>query len=180
MSHTYNKTLIHIISPITLTHCILPMTPAINLAKKLKLNYQIHEYEHDPNHPSFGLEAAEKMGVEPARVFKTLVASDDNGKLAVAVLPVEHLLNLKKLAKALGYKKMSMADPKLVERTTGYVLGGVSPLGQKKRLKTVIDASAQALAKMYVSGGKRGLDIGLSPQDLAQLLGANFADVVDV
>ena len=114
MSHTYNKTLIHIISPITLTHCILPMTPAINLAKKLKLNYQIHEYEHDPNHPSFGLEAAEKMGVEPARVFKTLVASDDNGKLAVAVLPVEHLLNLKKLAKALGYKKMSMADPKLV------------------------------------------------------------------
>lgn len=178
MSHTYNKTLIHIISPITLTHCILPMTPAINLAKKLKLNYQIHEYEHDPNHPSFGLEAAEKMGVEPARVFKTLVASDDNGKLAVAVLPVEHLLNLKKLAKALGYKKMSMADPKLVERTTGYVLGGVSPLGQKKRLPTVIDASAQAFDAIFCSGGRRGLEIELSPDALSGATNAQFADLI--
>lgn len=154
------------------------MTPAINLAKKLNLTYQVHEYAHDPNHPSFGIEAAEKMHVAPARVFKTLVASDENGKLAVAVLPVEHLLNLKKLAKALGYKKMTIADPKLVERTTGYVLGGVSPLGQKKRLPTVIDTSAQGFDTIYCSGGRRGLEIELAPQVLADALGAQFADLV--
>ena len=112
------------------------------------------------------------------RVFKTLVASDDNGKLAVAVLPVEHLLNLKKLAKALGYKKMSMADPKLVERTTGYVLGGVSPLGQKKRLPTVLDASAQAFDTIFCSGGRRGLEIELSPDALSGATNARFADLI--
>ena len=107
------------------------MTPAVNLAKKLKINFQLHEYQHDAHSESYGLEAAEKLQVEPKRVFKTLVVQDDNDKLAVAILPVEHLLNLKKIAKAIGSKKAQMADPKLVERTTGYVLGGVSPLGQK-------------------------------------------------
>ena len=106
------------------------MTPAVNLAKKLKINFQLHEYHHDAHSESYGLEAAEKLQVEPKRVFKTLVVQDDNDKLAVAILPVEHLLNLKKIAKAIGSKKAQMADPKLVERTTGYVLGGVSPLGQ--------------------------------------------------
>lgn len=153
------------------------MTPAVNLAKKLKLDFQTHEYEHDPMASSYGIEAAEKLGVESARVFKTLVVQDENDKLAVAILPVEHLLNLKKIAKAIGSKKAMMADPKLVERTTGYVLGGVSPLGQKKRLPTVIDASAQSLATIFVSGGKRGLEIELSPTSLAHALQASFADL---
>lgn len=154
------------------------MTPAINLAKKLKLDFNTHEYAHDPSSDSYGLEAAEKLGVNPAQVFKTLVVQDDQGKLAVAVLPVEHLLNLKKIAKAIGSKKAGMADPKLVERTTGYVLGGVSPLGQKKRLPTVIDESAKHFDTLFVSGGRRGLEIELSPLDLANTLGASFADLV--
>lgn len=154
------------------------MTPAVNLAKKLKLTFELHEYEHDPNSESYGLEAAEKLGVEPSRVFKTLVIQDEHDKLAVAILPVEHLLNLKKAAKVIGSKKAVMADPKLVERTTGYVLGGVSPLGQKKRLPTVIDTSAQAFGTIFFSGGKRGLEIEMSPQSLANTLTASFADLV--
>lgn len=153
------------------------MTPAINLAKKLKLNFKTHEYEHDPNSQSYGLEASEKMGANPAHVFKTLVVQDDNDKLAVAIVPVEHLLNLKKIAKAIGSKKAVMADPKLVERTTGYVLGGVSPLGQKKRLPTVIDITAKDLTTMYVSGGRRGLEIELPPDELAKTLGAGFIEI---
>lgn len=154
------------------------MTPAVNLAKKLKIDFILHEYEHDPASQSYGLEAVEKMGVEACRVFKTLVVQDDQDKLAVAVVPVEHLLNLKKIAKAIGAKKAQMADPKLVERTTGYVLGGVSPLGQKKRLPTVIDSSAENFDTMYCSAGKRGLEIELSPQDLAKALNATFANII--
>ncbi len=149
------------------------MTPAVNLAKKLKINFQLHEYHHDAHSESYGLEAAEKLQVEPKLVFKTLVVQDDNDKL-----PVEHLLNLKKIAKAIGSKKAQMADPKLVERTTGYVLGGVSPLGQKKRLPTVIDQSAQHFATIYCSGGRRGLEIELSPSDLAGAVNAKFADLI--
>lgn len=154
------------------------MTPAVNLAKQLKLTFQLHEYQHDANSESYGLEAAEKLQVEPSRVFKTLVVQDGNDKLAVAILPVAHLLNLKKIAKAIGSKKAQMADPKLVERTTGYVLGGVSPLGQKKRLPTVIDSAAQSQSTIFCSGGKRGLEIELSPQDLAAALNATFADLI--
>lgn len=153
------------------------MTPAINLVKKLKLNFTIHEYEHDPNSQSYGLEAAEKMGVNPAHVFKTLVVQDDNDKLAVAIVPVEQMLNLKKIAKAIGSKKATMADPKLVERTTGYMLGGVSPFGQKKRLPTVIDITAKDLLTLYVSGGRRGLELELSPEDLRKTLGASFVEI---
>ena len=118
------------------------MTPAIDLAKKRNLDYQVHEYIHDSNAASFGLEAAEKLGVAVTQVFKTLVVNTDTSVLAVAVLPVDKTLNFKKMAKALSSnkllscKKVQMADPKQVERSTGYVLGGVSPLGQKKRLKT--------------------------------------------
>ncbi|WP_131668526.1 Cys-tRNA(Pro) deacylase [Psychrobacter pygoscelis] len=155
------------------------MTPAVNLAKKLKLTYQIHEYEHDPNAQSYGEEAADKLGVKPQQVFKTLVVSDDNGKLAVAVVPVCGKLNLKKTAKAIGSKKVQMADPKLVERSTGYVLGGVSPLGQKKRLVTVIDETAKAHSTIYVSAGKRGLEIELPAEQLATALAAKFADIMD-
>lgn len=151
------------------------MTPAIAKAKQSKIKYQVHEYDHDPSARSYGQEAAEKMGVEPCRVFKTLVASDGGRGLVVAVVPVEHQLDLKLLAKAAGAKKMAMADVKVVERTTGYVVGGVSPLGQKKRLPTVIDESARELQTVFVSAGRRGLEIELAPADLADLTGASFA-----
>jgi len=152
------------------------MTPAINAAKKAKIKYTVHEYDHDPAAPSFGEEAAEKLGVPPERVFKTLVV-DAGAGLAVAVVPVLLKLDLKAMAKALKAKKAAMAEVKVVERTTGYVVGGVSPLGQKKRLPTVLDDSAQGFETIFVSGGKRGLDIELSPADLAALTRASFASV---
>lgn len=152
------------------------MTPAINLARKQKIPHQVHEYTHDPASSSYGLEAAEKMGVPAEQVFKTLVAEVD-GALVVGVVPVTSQLNLKALAKAAGGKKAAMADPAKVERSTGYVLGGVSPLGQKKRLPTFIDASAEALAQVYVSAGRRGLEIQLSPQDLQKLTSATFTEL---
>ncbi|WP_296404505.1 Cys-tRNA(Pro) deacylase [Psychrobacter sp.] len=155
------------------------MTPAIDLAKKLKLDYQIHEYDHDPSTESYGIEAADKLGIEAAYVFKTLVVETDTNKLAVAILPVSNTLNFKKMAKALGCKKVQMADPKVVERSSGYVLGGVSPLGQKKRLTTIIHQSAEALTTVYVSGGRRGLEIELPPQQLAKTLSAKFIDIID-
>ena len=150
------------------------MTPAINAAKKAGITFVVREYAHDPSCASYGLEAAEKLGVDPGQVFKTLVA-DMGGELVVAVIPVESMLGLKHLAKAAGAKKAAMADRTLVERTTGYVLGGVSPLGQKKRLRTFIDVSAQSHPTIMVSGGRRGLDIELAPEDLARMIGARFA-----
>lgn len=152
------------------------MTPAINAAKKAKITIVVREYEHDPACTSYGLEAAAKLGVDPGRVFKTLVA-DLGGELVVAVIPVQGLLGLKQLAKAAGAKKAAMADKSLVERSTGYVLGGVSPLGQKKRLRTFIDSSAQSHPTILVSGGRRGLDIELTPTDLARMTGASFAQL---
>jgi Cys-tRNA(Pro)/Cys-tRNA(Cys) deacylase len=150
------------------------MTPAVQAAQKARIPFRLHEYEHDPAADSYGDEAAAKLGVEPDRVFKTLVAASDDGELAVAVLPVPARLDLKRLAKVLGAKKAAMADKKDVERATGYVLGGVSPLGRKKRLRTVIDASAARYDTLYVSAGKRGLQMELAPGDLAMLTGARF------
>lgn len=155
------------------------MTPAINLAKQRGLDYELHEYIHDEHAPSYGLEAAEKLGVEAARIFKTLVVATETGALAVAIVPVATTLNVKKMAKALTCKKVKMADPKQVERSSGYVLGGVSPLGQKKQLLTVLDSSAQDKATIYVSAGRRGLEIELPPQQLAATLNAHFADIAE-
>ncbi|ENU40539.1 Cys-tRNA(Pro)/Cys-tRNA(Cys) deacylase [Acinetobacter johnsonii] len=154
------------------------MTPATKLLKANKIDFSIHEYEHDANAKSFGLEAAEKLNLRVEEVFKTLLVTDEKNYF-VAILPVHHQLNLKKVAQAVGAKKLKMSDPKDAERLTGYLVGGISPVGQKKRLKTVIDQSAVQLEKLYVSGGKRGLDIGLKPQDLAKVLSATFADVLD-
>jgi Cys-tRNA(Pro)/Cys-tRNA(Cys) deacylase len=153
------------------------MTPAIDLAKKHAIQHVIHEYEHDANHASFGEEAAEKLGVAQTQVFKTLVVSIETKALVVCVIPVSHTLNLKAAAKATKAKKAVMANKDDVQRSTGYVLGGVSPLGQKKRLITLIDESANDFATIYVSAGKRGLEIELAPQDLQRLCSAQFAKI---
>ena len=150
------------------------MTPGINVAKRARIAHTVHEYQHDASHESYGLEAAEKMGVAPERVFKTLVASLDGRELVVAVIPVASKLSLKHLAKAAQGKKAAMANPDDVARATGYVLGGVSPLGQKKRLRTFIDKAAQQYATIYVSAGRRGLEIELAPDDLATLVQGGF------
>lgn len=153
------------------------MTPAVNSARKAKIDFKLHQYAHDPAARSYGEEAAAKMGVSTGRVFKTLVVSIEGKTLAVAVLPVSDQLDLKSYAAVLGAKKTKMADPQDVERSTGYVLGGVSPLGQKKRLKTVIDAHAKDHQTIYVSAGRRGIQIELTANDLAKLTGAIFASI---
>ena len=151
------------------------MTPAIKSAEKAKIPYQIHEYSHDSSAESYGLEAAEKLGLDAHRVFKTLVVSVDGKSLAVAVLPVENQLSMKLIAKAAGAKKAAMADKNAVMRSSGYVLGGVSPLGQKKSLPTFLHDSAESETTIYVSAGRRGLEIELAPQDLLQLTRGKFA-----
>ena len=153
------------------------MTPGINVARQHKIVHRVHEYTHDASRESYGLEAAEKLGVPGEQVFKTLVVALDNKALAVGVIPVSSMLSMKLIAKAAGAKKAAMADPADVERTTGYVLGGVSPLGQKKRLKTIIDSSAEKFATIYVSAGRRGLEIELSPADLKKLTNGMFAGI---
>lgn len=135
-----------------------------------------HAYEHDPAASSYGLEAAEVLGLDPATVFKTLLA-DVDGRLVVAIVPVTGQLDLKALAAAVGGKRASMADPAVAERTTGYVVGGISPVGQKKPLTTVLDETALEHATVYVSGGKRGLDLGLDPRDLVRVLGAQVTRI---
>lgn len=145
------------------------MTPAINLVKKANIVYNIHQYQHDPASQSYGLEAAEKLGLSAQQVFKTLVVESDNKELIVAIIPVCRMLNLKLIAKAANTKKAAMAAKTDVERATGFVLGGVSPLGQKKKLRTFIDKSAINFETIFVSAGKRGLEIELRPEDLAML-----------
>ena len=153
------------------------MTPAIKIAKKNKIIYKIHEYKHTASDKSFGLEAVEKLGVNNAQVFKTLVVKLNNTELAVGVIPVSSKLSMKLIAKALNVKKSEMATLLEVERVTGYVIGGVSPLGQKKRLKTIIDSSAMDHTTIYVSAGRRGLEIELSACDLKGLVNGVFATI---
>ena len=151
-------------------------TPATALLGRRKVRFTLHEYRVDPDAPSNGEAAAAAIGVEPARVFKTLVAEVD-GRLTVGVVPVTGSLNLKALAAAVGGKRARMADVAAAERATGYVAGGISPLGQKKRLRTVVDASAERLPTLFCSGGRRGLEVELAPADLARLTGAVFAPI---
>lgn len=151
-------------------------TGAILALQKAGITPVIHTYEHDERAQAWGLEAAQALGLDPARVFKTLLVSHEKA-LAVVVIPVASRLDLKAIAKQLRWKKAQLADPALAQRTTGYVVGGISPLGQKKALPTLIDTSAATHETVFVSGGRRGLDLELDPQVLAQLTKASFAEV---
>ncbi|OLE29067.1 MAG: aminoacyl-tRNA deacylase [Actinobacteria bacterium 13_1_20CM_3_71_11] len=151
-------------------------TPATALLRRQKVTHRIHEYPHDPRSGSYGTEAAAALGIDPAHCFKTLVAEVD-GALVTAVVPVTGALDLKALAGAVGGKRAAMAEPTSAERTTGYVRGGISPLGQRKRLPTVVDASAVALPTIYVSAGRRGLEVELAPADLVRLTDAVVAAI---
>ncbi|CAM5586770.1 Cys-tRNA(Pro) deacylase [Streptomyces atroolivaceus] len=151
-------------------------TPATVALTAAGTDFTVHAYDHDPSSPSYGEEAAEALGVRADRVFKTLVA-DVDGELVVAVVPVAGSLDLKALASAVGGKRAAMADPAAAERTTGYVRGGISPLGQRKRLRTVLDASAASHPTICVSAGRRGLEVELAASDLATLTGATLAEI---
>ncbi len=154
-------------------------TPAIEAAARAGVAFEILEYAHDPSAASYGLEAAERLALDPAAVFKTLLASVEGlpGGLAVAIVPVTAQLDLKALAHAVGGKRAGMADPRAAERATGYVVGGISPLGQKRRLPTVIDDSVIVLERVHVSAGRRGLEIALAPGDLISLTGGRLAAI---
>ncbi|MEY3017004.1 MAG: hypothetical protein RL336_139 [Pseudomonadota bacterium] len=153
------------------------MTPAVKALQKANIIHRVHTYKHDSGAASYGTEAAEKLDLDPARVFKTLVAMVDNTAMVVAIVPVTGSLCLKSLAAAHGGKRAEMADKQKVQRTTGYVLGGVSPIGQRKALPTWIDASAKQYTTIFVSGGKRGLEVELAAQDLANVTRGQFADL---
>jgi Cys-tRNA(Pro)/Cys-tRNA(Cys) deacylase len=151
-------------------------TPATALLTKAKIPFTLHPYAHDPRAQAYGEEAAEALGVDPAQIFKTLIATVE-GRLACAVVPVAARLDLKAFAAALGGKRAELADPAAAARATGYVVGGISPLGQRSRLKVVIDSSAEQFGTVYVSAGKRGLQVELAPTDLATAAGAAFAAI---
>ncbi len=155
------------------------MTPAINVAVKAKVEHKIHEYTHDPKAESYGDEAARVLGIKPAQVFKTLLVAlnGDNKKLAVGVVPVSGQLDLKAIASALKVKKVTMANPQDAERATGYVVGGISPLGQKKRLPLVLDQSAKEHDTIFMSAGRRGLEIEMSAADLIKLTKGIFSSI---
>jgi Cys-tRNA(Pro)/Cys-tRNA(Cys) deacylase len=150
------------------------MTPAIRLLQREKVAFTQHPYDHDDASTAFGDEAAEKLGVDPARMFKTLVCQAD-GDLFLVLVPVSSRLDLKRLAKALGVKKADLADPGVAERTTGYVVGGITPLGGRKALPVLIDESAAAFETVFISAGRRGLQLELTPADLVRLTGATLA-----
>lgn len=158
------------------------MTPAVEAARRAGIPFEIAQYEHDPkaadsHGQGYGLEASAALGVDPARVFKTLVAKLDDGRLAVGIVPVAARLDLKALAAAAGARRAEMADPAEAQRATGYVVGGISPLGQKRRLTTILDASAEAHEAIYVSAGRRGVEIVLAPADLLWLADGRLAEI---
>lgn len=151
-------------------------TPATVVLGKLGIAYTVHEYDHDPRATSFGLEAAQALGLPVLSVFKTLVANVDMVP-SVALVPVSCMLDLKALAVARGGRRADLVDPEAAQRLTGYVVGGISPLGQRKSLPTIVDESALLLDVMFVSGGRRGLDVGLAPADLIRATGAVTAAI---
>jgi len=151
------------------------MTPAIRALERAKVAFSVHAYVHDPAAESFGEEVVQALALDPARTFKTLVARLDGTRLTLALVPVSAKLNLKQLASACGVKKADMADPALAERTTGYVVGGISPLAGRKALPAVIDDSALGFPTIFVSAGKRGLQLELNAHDLVRLTGATPA-----
>lgn len=153
------------------------MTPAVKALQRAKVSFELHEYTHDARAPSYGLEAAEALGIDPALVYKTLLAQLDGKELVVAIVPIAGTLNLKSLARAARAKRAEMAEPSAAQRSTGYVLGGISPFGQKKRLRTFVDDSVLALTCVHVSGGRRGLEIALSPNDLLASTQATAAKI---
>lgn len=151
-------------------------TPAIAALKRAEVTFTEHRYEHDPSASSFGLEAAEALGLSPDIVFKTLLCEVD-GIPHVAVIPVNTQLNLKSIATVVGGKRAEMMNVDVAERITGYIAGGISPFGQKRLLPTIVDETVELLQTMFVSGGRRGLDIGVAPADLVRLLNARIADI---
>jgi Cys-tRNA(Pro)/Cys-tRNA(Cys) deacylase len=151
-------------------------TPATVALQRARVSFTPHVYAHDPAASSFGLEAAAALGVDAARVFKTLLALADTA-VVVGIVPVTGELDLKALAASVGAKRAAMADPGVAERKTGYVVGGISPIGQKTRLPTVLDASAQLFETIFVSGGRRGFDVELSPADLVAVTDARVAAI---
>lgn len=154
-------------------------TPATAALDAAGIAYQLHSYEHDPANRHFGEEAAAALGVDPLRIFKTLIVDTGTGRppFAVAVVPVAAQLDLKAMATALGVKKVDLADPVAAARSSGYLVGGISPIGQKTPLPTVIDETAEISDTVYVSAGRRGLQVELAPTDLARMTGGRFADI---
>lgn len=150
------------------------MTPAVRQLERLGVAHRVLTYEHQPGVDSYGSEAAERLGVDEASVFKTLLVQPSEGPMIVTLVPVTGHLDLKAAARAAAAKRATLADANLAERTTGYVIGGISPFGQRKRLRTFVDASAEALPLVYVSGGRRGLELELPPSTLVDVLDARF------
>ncbi len=151
-------------------------TPALVLLQREGVEHRVHRYDHDPRAASYGLEAAEALGVDADRVFKTLLA-DVEGELCVGIVPVTTQLDLKAMAAALGAKRAVMADPQRAERATGYVVGGISPLGQRRAHRTVVDETVELWETVHVSAGRRGLEVEISPADLVRLTRAVPAPV---
>ena len=153
------------------------MTPAINELKKNKIEFNIHKYKHDPKVENYGLEAAEKLNIDANRVYKTLLAQLNTKELIVAIIPVNKSLNLKAVANYFEVKSALMANKDEAQKVTGYLLGGISAFGQKKRLKTILDNTSKDFETIYVSGGKRGLDLQLKPSDIINVLNSNYCEV---
>lgn len=156
---------------------MVSVTPATAALDAANIGYQLHNYDHDPSNTNYGAEAARALGIDPEQMFKTLIVDIGQVRPELAVVPVAGQLGLKQFAQAVGVKKAAMANPALAVRTTGYVLGGVSPLGQKVALATIIDETALLWDTIFVSAGRRGLDLEIAPADLAQLTQASFADI---